>query len=83
MSDLLARLRQETKALHTQTEQLFYAESLQAGTLLAEEYLHLLRTHLIFHQALETAIDRTLISSGTMLPKPAEKRPGYAKTYQI
>lgn len=57
MSDLLARLRQETKALHTQTEQLFYAESLQAGTLLAEEYLHLLRTHLIFHQALETAID--------------------------
>jgi heme oxygenase len=58
MSHLLGRLRQETRPLHEQTEHLFYTESLSKGTLSAIEYSHLLRTHLVFHQALETAIDR-------------------------
>lgn len=58
MSDLLSRLRQETRPLHEETEQLFYTEALRDGTLLPVNYTHLLRTHLVFHQALETAIDR-------------------------
>lgn len=58
MINLLERLREETRPLHEQTEQLFYTEALRNGTLTAVEYSHLLRTHLIFHQALETAIDR-------------------------
>lgn len=58
MSHLLDRLRQETRPLHEQTEQLFYTDALRNGTLSAIEYSHLLRTHLVFHQALETAIDR-------------------------
>lgn len=57
MSFLLDRLRQETQPLHQQTEQLFYAESLRTGTISPAQYAHLLRTHLTFHQALETAID--------------------------
>ena len=57
MSLLLDRLRQETHLLHQQTEQLFYAESLRNGTISPAQYVHLLRTHLAFHQALETAID--------------------------
>lgn len=57
MSNLLDRLRQETRLLHEQTETLFYGESLQNGTLSSSEYEHLLRTHLIYHRALETAID--------------------------
>ena len=59
MTNLLERLRQETRPLHEQTEQLFYTESLRNGTLSASEYYHLLRTHLIFHQSLERAIDRS------------------------
>ncbi|WP_420147010.1 biliverdin-producing heme oxygenase [Spirosoma sp.] len=55
---LLERLRQETRPMHEQTEQLFYTEALQNGTLTPDEYAHLLRTHLIFHQSLETAIDQ-------------------------
>ena len=42
--------------MHQQTEQLFYAESLRNGTIALAQYVHLLRTHLAFHQALETAI---------------------------
>jgi heme oxygenase len=57
MSLLLDRLRQETQRLHQQTEQLFYTEPLRNGTLSPAQYVHLLRTHLAFHQALETAID--------------------------
>lgn len=58
MTSILDRLRQETRPVHQQTEQLFYTGPLQAGTLMACEYRHLLRTHLVFHQALEAAIDR-------------------------
>lgn len=58
MSTLLERLRNETRLLHEQTEQQFYTKALQNGTLSVEEYSHLLRTHFLFHQALETAIDR-------------------------
>ncbi len=57
MSTLLERLRQETRPLHEETEQIFYTEALKNGTLSVSEYGHLLRTHLLFHQALETAID--------------------------
>ncbi|UFH53952.1 biliverdin-producing heme oxygenase [Spirosoma sp. KNUC1025] len=58
MASLLERLRYETRPLHEQTEQLFYTEALQNGTLSTEEYLHLLRTHLTFHQSLEAALDQ-------------------------
>ena len=57
MTLLLDRLRQETQRMHQQTEQLFYADSLRNGTIAPAQYVHLLRTHLAFHQALETAID--------------------------
>lgn len=57
MMSLLERLRIETRPQHEQTEQLFYAQSLQTGTLTVDEYRHLLRTHWQFHQSLETAID--------------------------
>ena len=57
MSLLLDRLRQETQLLHQQTEQLFYTESLRTGTLSLPQYIHLLRTHRLFHQSLESAID--------------------------
>lgn len=57
MNTLLERLRQETRPLHEQTEQLFYTDALRDGTLSVDEYSHLLRTHLVFHQALEAAID--------------------------
>lgn len=58
MNDLLSRLRQATRPLHEQTEQLFYTAALRDGTLSVTEYSHLLRTHWVFHEALETAIDR-------------------------
>ncbi|GAB4032168.1 biliverdin-producing heme oxygenase [Spirosoma jeollabukense] len=53
---LLERLRAETRPQHERTEQLFYTEALQNGTLSVDEYIHLLRTHLTYHQALEEAI---------------------------
>ncbi|CAN5475459.1 hypothetical protein BH09BAC4_BH09BAC4_29130 [soil metagenome] len=53
---LLERLRAETRPQHEQTERLFYTEALQNGTLSADEYIHLIRTHLTYHQALEEAI---------------------------
>jgi heme oxygenase len=56
MTTLLERLKAETRPQHEQTEQLFYTEALQNGTLSVDEYVHLLRTHLIYHQALEEAI---------------------------
>ena len=55
---LLERLRAETHLQHEQTEQLFYTQALQNGTLTVDEYRHLLRTHWQYHQALEAAIDR-------------------------
>lgn len=58
MSALPDRLRQETRSAHEQTEQLFYTEALQNGTLTVDQYKHLLRTHLLFHRALETAIEQ-------------------------
>ncbi|MBO0949841.1 biliverdin-producing heme oxygenase [Fibrella forsythiae] len=57
MSDLLERLREETRSLHEQTEHLLYTESLRGGTLSVDEYVHLLLIHGAFHQALERAID--------------------------
>ncbi|MBD2757659.1 biliverdin-producing heme oxygenase [Spirosoma validum] len=57
---VLERLRSETRLLHEQTEQLFYTEALQNGTLTVDEYKRLLRTHVTFHRALESAIDRYL-----------------------
>ncbi|MBD2704212.1 biliverdin-producing heme oxygenase [Spirosoma sp. BT702] len=58
MTSLPERLKSETRPLHEQTEQLLYSESLRSGTLSASQYQHLLRTHLAYHQALETAIDQ-------------------------
>lgn len=58
MTTLLERLRAETRPQHEQTEQLFYTEALQHGTLSVDEYIHLLRTHLTYHEALEEAIGR-------------------------
>jgi len=58
MTSLPERLRHETRSLHEQTEQLFYIEELQNGTLSVSQYEHLLHTHLVFHQALEAAIDQ-------------------------
>lgn len=55
---LLERLRIETHLQHEQTEELFYTQSLQTGTLTVDEFRHLLRTHGQYHQALETTIDR-------------------------
>ncbi|CCH51425.1 heme oxygenase-like protein [Fibrisoma limi BUZ 3] len=56
MKTLLERLRDETRLQHEQTEQLLYTSELRGGTLSAEQYVHLLLTHLAFHQALEGAI---------------------------
>lgn len=58
MSVLPVRLKHETRSLHEQTEVLFYTEALQNGTLTTDQYKHLLRTHFVFHRALETAIDQ-------------------------
>ncbi|GAB3994904.1 hypothetical protein GCM10028807_33670 [Spirosoma daeguense] len=57
MTSLLERLKIETRPLHEETEQLLYSDSLRNGTLSAENYQHLLRTHLAFHKALEEEID--------------------------
>ncbi|GAB3266201.1 hypothetical protein GCM10027347_34040 [Larkinella harenae] len=55
---LAERLRQETRPVHEQTEELLYTEPLRAGTLSPEQYTHLLRVHWLFHHALEAAIDQ-------------------------
>ncbi len=75
MSDLLSRLRQETRPLHEETERLFYTEALHNGTLSPVEYSHLLRTHLVFHQALETAIDHQVDFFRDYEPETRRKTP--------
>lgn len=75
MTNLLERLRQETRPLHEQTEQLFYTEALRSGALTVAEYIHLLRTHLIFHQALEKAIDRNETFFRAYEPETRKKTP--------
>ncbi|MFD1143779.1 biliverdin-producing heme oxygenase [Larkinella insperata] len=55
---LAERLRYETRAVHEETEELLYTESLKAGQLSLEQYSHLLRVHWLFHYALEATIDR-------------------------
>ena len=72
---LLERLRNETRPQHVQTEQLFYTEALQNGTLTLDEYKHLLRTHLTYHQALETAIDHHPNFFQAYEPKTRRKTP--------
>lgn len=58
MMPLLDRLREETRPLHEQTEQLLYTDALRSGTLSTDQYVHLLLIHGAFHQALEQAIDQ-------------------------
>jgi len=58
MTILHEQLRQETRPLHEQTEQLLYTDALRAGTLSVDQYRHLLLMHAQFHGALERAIDR-------------------------
>ncbi|MEZ0541840.1 biliverdin-producing heme oxygenase [Fibrella arboris] len=58
MTPLLEQLRDETRALHEQTEQRLYSDALRAGTLSVDQYGHLLLIHAAFHAALEQAIDR-------------------------
>ncbi|RRA99926.1 biliverdin-producing heme oxygenase [Larkinella rosea] len=55
---LAERLRNETRDLHEQTEELLYTEPLKTGTLTPEQYRHLLQVHAVFHRELEAAIDR-------------------------
>lgn len=55
---LAERLRNETRDLHEQTEELLYTEPLKAGTLTPEQYRHLLQVHAVFHRELEAAIDQ-------------------------
>ncbi|MCX6218068.1 biliverdin-producing heme oxygenase [Spirosoma sp.] len=73
MSILLERLRHETRPAHEQTEQLFYTEALQNGTLSVPEYTHLLRTHFVFHQSLESAVDRHPSFFGAYQPERRKK----------
>ncbi|GAB4022139.1 hypothetical protein GCM10028808_69050 [Spirosoma migulaei] len=75
MTTLPERLRHDTRLLHEQTEQLFYTEALQHGTLSVEEYTHLLRTHFTFHQALEAAIDRHPVFFREYEPETRRKTP--------
>jgi heme oxygenase (biliverdin-IX-beta and delta-forming) len=58
MSTLPERLKEQTRPLHEATEQLLYINELRNGTLSPDAYVHLLRTHLMYHQALEDAIAR-------------------------
>lgn len=58
MSTLPERLKEQTRPLHEATEQLLYINELRNGTLSAAAYVHLLNTHLTYHQALEEAIAR-------------------------
>ncbi|RYF56463.1 MAG: heme oxygenase, partial [Cytophagaceae bacterium] len=75
MSDLLERLREETRPLHEQTEQLLYTESLRTGTLSVDEYAHLLLIHGAFHQALEREIDSQAIFFKSYTPDTRRKTP--------
>lgn len=75
MSDLLERLREETRPLHEQTEQLLYTDSLRSGTLSVNEYVHLLLIHSAFHQALERAIDSQATFFQVYKPDTRRKTP--------
>ncbi|WP_234735457.1 biliverdin-producing heme oxygenase [Tellurirhabdus bombi] len=50
------RLKQETREWHERTESLLYSDELRSGELTKAQYLHLLRVHYVFHQALEEAL---------------------------
>ncbi len=78
MTSLPERLRQETRPLHEQTEQLFYTQALQDGTLSVSEYTHLLQTHFVFHRALESAIDRHPDFFAEYEPQTRQKTPWLA-----
>ncbi len=56
MTDLLHRLKTETRARHERTEALLFADKLMTGTLSRAEYEQLLGIHYGFHSALEQAI---------------------------
>lgn len=56
MITLLERLKEDTRPLHEQTEQLLYSDALRRGTLSVDQYQHLLLTHLAYHKSLEEAI---------------------------
>ncbi|QJD79374.1 biliverdin-producing heme oxygenase [Spirosoma rhododendri] len=58
MNELAALLRTRTRPLHDAVEQLLYTPAMQAGSLTAGQYRHLLRTHYLFHRDLEAAIGR-------------------------
>lgn len=75
MNTLLERLRTETRLAHEQTEQRLYADALQAGTLPADAYGHLLLLHTAFHGALEQAIDQHPDFFGEYEPDRRRKTP--------
>ncbi len=56
MGEILSQLKEQTRELHEQTEQLFYTDALKDGTLTSNQYKHLLQAHLAFHKALENAL---------------------------
>ncbi|PKK36365.1 hypothetical protein BWI96_10880 [Siphonobacter sp. SORGH_AS_0500] len=56
MGEILSQLKEQTRELHEQTEQLFYTDALKGGTLTTDQYKHLLQAHLAFHKALEVAL---------------------------
>ncbi|WP_375448566.1 biliverdin-producing heme oxygenase [uncultured Fibrella sp.] len=75
MTPLIDRLRQETRPLHEQTEQLLYTDALRSGTLTTDQYTHLLLIHGAFHQALEEAIDRQAAFFSDYEPDTRRKTP--------
>lgn len=72
---LAERLRQETRPVHEETEELLYIEPLRAGTLSPEQYTHLLQVHWLFHHALEAAIDQNLDFFRAYQPNERRKAP--------
>lgn len=75
MTTLAERLKQQTRSLHEETEQLLYADALRQGILTADNYVHLLRTHLAYHQALEEAIDQYPVFFRAYRPESRRKTP--------
>ena len=61
----LNELKQSTADLHQQTESDLYASQIMQGSLLLNEYKHLLLTHFQFHAALEKELEKR--NSGTQL----------------
>lgn len=72
---LAERLRHETRALHEQTEELLYSDSLRDSVLTPEQYRHLLQVHGLFHQNLEAAIDRNPVFFQAYNPDSRRKTP--------